>query len=262
MDRAKQFTKKEIELKYKEVMAQLKKWGTEQGVKIYRKHGGKGKIYGVSFANLYKLQKKIKINHELAIKLWESRNLDAQVFATLIADPQKMKATQANTWVKDDNFNMLGGHIATVVAKTSFAKKKMEQWMKSKDEYICACGYATFSNMLKNGADLSNENCKNYLKTIEKEIHDSPNRTRYSMNNAVIAIGTYRLEKEAIAAAKKIGKVEVDHGDTSCKTPEAVSYIKKSVQKRKEKEKKAKEKAKTAKKSTEAAKNDKPKKKK
>ena len=32
-----------------------------------------------------------------------------------------------------------------------------------------------------------------------------------------------------IAAAQRIGKVEVDHGDTDCKTPDAVSYIKKSL---------------------------------
>ena len=29
--------------------------------------------------------------------------------------------------------------------------------------------------------------------------------------------------------AGRIGTVEVDHGETSCKTPEAVSYIKKTV---------------------------------
>ena len=28
-----------------------------------------------------------------------------------------------------------------------------------------------------------------------------------------------------VAVAKAIGKVEVDHGDTSCKTPDAVPYI-------------------------------------
>jgi predicted Ser/Thr protein kinase len=35
------------------------------------------------------------------------------------------------------------------------------------------------------------------------------------------------LEK-AIEAAKRIGKVGVDHGETNCKTPNAVSYIEKT----------------------------------
>lgn len=45
-----------------------------------------------------------------------------------------------------------------------------------------------------------------------------------------IAIGTRSetLEAKALAAAARIGKVIVDHGQTNCKTPDAVSYIKKA----------------------------------
>ncbi|MDA0206235.1 MAG: hypothetical protein O3A53_09280 [Acidobacteria bacterium] len=38
---------------------------------------------------------------------------------------------------------------------------------------------------------------------------------------------------EAVAAAKRIGVVEVDHGQTGCKTPGAASYIRKIVERRK-----------------------------
>ena len=49
-----------------------------------------------------------------------------------------------------------------------------------------------------------------------------------------------KLSKKAIAAAKKIGKVEVDHGDTGCKTPDAESYIVKTLAYNKKKSAKAK----------------------
>ena len=47
------------------------------------------------------------------------------------------------------------------------------------------------------------------------------------MNNALIAIGrrNAQLQKQALAAAKRIGKLEIDHGDTACKTPDAATYI-------------------------------------
>ncbi|MFY0535987.1 hypothetical protein [Nannocystis pusilla] len=50
------------------------------------------------------------------------------------------------------------------------------------------------------------------------------------MNHALIAIGARSdaLARLATAAARKIGPVEVDHGDTDCKTPDAVSYIAKA----------------------------------
>jgi hypothetical protein len=50
------------------------------------------------------------------------------------------------------------------------------------------------------------------------------------MNGALIAIGMRNadLEKRAIAVARAIGPVDVDHGETGCATPDAASYIVKS----------------------------------
>jgi hypothetical protein len=41
------------------------------------------------------------------------------------------------------------------------------------------------------------------------------------------------LEKMGTAAASRIGKVEVDHGETGCKTPDAIPYIKKAAARKK-----------------------------
>jgi hypothetical protein len=37
------------------------------------------------------------------------------------------------------------------------------------------------------------------------------------------------VRNDAVAAATRIGKVDVNHGDTNCKTPEAVFYIEKAA---------------------------------
>jgi hypothetical protein len=52
---------------------------------------------------------------------------------------------------------------------------------------------------------------------------------------ALIAIGIYRpaLTKDAVATAKRIGKVAVDHGETSCKTPDAIPYIERALKRKK-----------------------------
>ena len=67
------------------------------------------------------------------------------------------------------------------------------------------------------------------LKRSEKEIHSAPDRVRYNMNNFVITVGGYvaALTDEALAAAERIGSVEVDMGDTACKVPFAPDYIRK-----------------------------------
>jgi hypothetical protein len=55
------------------------------------------------------------------------------------------------------------------------------------------------------------------------------------MNSALIAIGVRNdvLEAKAIETARAIGKVVVDHGDTACETPDAASYIVKTLARRK-----------------------------
>jgi len=65
-----------------------------------------------------------------------------------------------------------------------------------------------------------------YLMIIERDIHAQKNRLKEAMNGALIAIGSRNstLEAQALAAAARIGKVTVDHGETDCKTPDAAAY--------------------------------------
>ena len=50
------------------------------------------------------------------------------------------------------------------------------------------------------------------------------------MNSAMISIGSRNevLRVAATEAARRIGKVYIDHGETYCKTPDAVTYIEKA----------------------------------
>lgn len=215
---------------YAAAMAQLKKLGTAQSVKTYRRHGA-GKTLGVSFANIYKLQKQIKQDHALAAKLWASGYADAQVLAALVADPAKVTSSMADQWMKIADSYGTVDYLAGLVAKSPDAQKKMQQWMESPKELPRTAGYHMLAVMLRDGAAVSDADCRRILQTIEKEIHSSPNRARYAMNTALIGIGGYKpaLTKEALAAARRIGKVEVDHGDTCCKTPDALEMIPKAL---------------------------------
>ena len=62
------------------------------------------------------------------------------------------------------------------------------------------------------------------------DVPADPGTVFEAMNMAVMAIGcrSDSLRSAAIAAAQRIGKVKVDHGDTACKTPDAVAAIEKA----------------------------------
>ena len=96
---------------------------------------------------------------------------------------------------------------------------------------MVAAGWSTYSGLvaLKPDAALDLKEIQSLLETIVEKIHTAPNRVRYTMNSFVISVGSYvkPLEKQAKAAAKKIGEVSVDMGDTACKIPLATAYIEK-----------------------------------
>jgi len=103
--------------------------------------------------------------------------------------------------------------------------------MKSPDESLREVGYGILGARLKDDpASVGDADAEKVLATIEKEIHRSPNWARRAMNGALISIGVFKpaFRKKAIEAARRIGKVEVDHGETSCKTPDAAAYMEKA----------------------------------
>jgi 3-methyladenine DNA glycosylase AlkD len=212
-----------------DVLAKLKKLGKKKTAEIYRRHGATGEVWGVSFADLGVLKKQIKTDHNIAQSLWKSGVLDAQTLALMIADPATLTPAEADEWLAQASADVLLGYLAQVVAPTSFARDKLQRWTRSEDDFPRATGYTLLSLLLA-GDQIPDDEARQYLNAIESTIRDSPNRSRHAMNMALIAIGSNKtaLKKEAIAAAGRIGKVKVDHGKTSCKTPDAAAYIKKA----------------------------------
>jgi len=142
-----------------------------------------------------------------------------------------MTAAALNAWAQDLDDRHLAGAFSNVAAEAPSAKKLMEKWTSARNELVACAGWHTLASLARQENDLSDAYLKKYLEKIEARIHGSANWVRYAMNNALINVGVRnpKLEKLAIAAARRIGTVEVDHGETGCKTPEAVAYIKKTV---------------------------------
>ena len=220
-----------------DILAELKDLGTAQNRKVYGRHGVGENMFGVSFANLNKLAKQIKTDQELAAELWATGNQDARVLATMIADPLKMTSRELDTWARDLDNYCLTDCFSGLVSEARHARTKMEKWGKSKGEWTGRAGWLLLAHLARKDSELTDRYLEQQLPTIEREIHSRPNRVRDAMNSALIAIGIRnpKLEKKALAAAERIGKVEVDHGETSCKTPDAAAYIRKTLEHRKNK---------------------------
>jgi 3-methyladenine DNA glycosylase AlkD len=214
------------------VLQELESLGTEQNRKIYRRHGVGENQYGVSFANLKQLRKKLKLNHDLAQELWASGNHDAQILATMIANPQLVDKALLERWAKDLSNYVITDAFVGLVSQTPLARQQMEAWHRSEDEWLGRASWHLLAQLAQKDATLPDSFFEPYLAEIEQTIHTHKNRVREAMNNALIAIGirNEHLHQKALAVTAKVGKVDVDHGETNCKTPDAAAYIDKAFQ--------------------------------
>ena len=217
------------------VLRELEDLGNEQTRKTYRRHGVRGEVYGVNDAPLGKLAKRLKADHTLAGKLWTSGNHDARILATMIADPAATTGVELDRWIRDVDNYVLADAFAGLASRTPVARKKMEKWTRSTHEWVGRIGWGMLARLAMGDSTLTDGDYERYLAEIEKRIHGSKNRVRDAMNMAVIAIGlrSAAFETKAVGAAKRIGKVKVDHGETGCVTPDAVEYLGKAKARRK-----------------------------
>lgn len=218
-----------------EVLRELESLGSESTRKIYRKHGVNREAYGVSYAHLEKIRKRIKKDHALARELWETGNHEARILATMIADPKAMSGEELDTWAKSLSNYTEADAFAKMAAGSPLVKEKIEAWTAADGEWVESAGWGLLAHLAMKNGELPDSDCERYLDVIEKDIHNRKNRVRYEMNGALIAIGgsNEKLTERALAAAARIGRVEVDHGDTGCKTPDAAGYINKMLERKK-----------------------------
>lgn len=217
-------------MKLQEVMLELENLASEQTKKTFLNHGAKGELFGVKVGDLKTLVKKIKKNHELSLELFKTKNCDAQYLAGLIADEKKITNKDLQQWAKSATWHMISEYtVAWIAAESNHGFDLARQWIDDKNEAIASSGWSTWSNLclIKADVDFDKKELKKLIDHVIKNIHQSPNRVRYTMNGFIMSCGQCidGMYDDCLKAATKIGNVEVFLGKTACKVPDATEYL-------------------------------------
>jgi hypothetical protein len=215
-----------------EAMETLEAAGSAQTRKTYTRHGAREPMFGVSFATLKAMVKRIGVDQELAVALWETGNYDARNLAMKVADPQQMTEALLDRWAREQNANMGGAwsYLAYLCVEGPHAPGRAESWLAAQDDVLVVTGWCVVGAMAMVDEETPGAWFQARLAEIEAAIRTAPNARRLAMLNTMIAIGCRSgpLRELASAAAVRIGPVEIDHGDTACKTPEVVPTLEKT----------------------------------
>ena len=215
------------------VMAELAAKGSESTKRLWIKHGAKEPFFGVKIGDLKPIHKKLKGEQALALQLYATGNGDAQYLAGMIVDGTRMTRAQLQQWADTAAWDMISGTIVPCVASEHSEGFALAlKWIDSKKEGVARAGWNTLGALAATVPDerLPVKELAALLDRVVRTLKAAPDGVRYAMNAFVIACGTYvaALGPPAIATARKLGKVEVDPGETACKLPDAEGYILKS----------------------------------
>lgn len=215
----------------KAVVAELKKLANAQTKKTWMTHGAKEPCLGVRIGDMKKIQKRVKMDYQLALDLYDTGIADAMYLAGLIADDAKMTKKDLQNWIEGASWSAIAEYTAPWVASGSPHGRELAlKWIESKDEATASAGWQTYSSMVavKADADLDLAEIRSLLRRVAKSIHQQPNCVKYVMNSFVIAVGCHvkPLHKLAVDTANGIGTVAIELVG-ECKTPFAPDYIKK-----------------------------------
>lgn len=182
--------------------------------------------FGVPRGDVRKLANKIKTNHELALALWKTGNIDAQFLAALLINVKLLSADEMDRIVKSVSWMWVAEWLYSYVLKEHADKESLRQkWMKSDDRWTARAGWQlTAGRVAKSpeGLDIGA-----LLDRIEKEMAAAVPEVQWTMNMCLAEIGIRfpQHRKRAIAIGEKLGIYRDYPVSKGCTSPFAPIWI-------------------------------------
>jgi len=197
----------------KQLLATLESKGDEARRKHNTKFNAPANQFGVKHGDIRAIAKAIKAKpeekHALALDLWKTKNVDAQLLATLLLNPKLLSAAELDTLTRTTTFAYVADWLNSyIVAQHADKETLRKKWMKEKDPrnpWPARAGWNLTASGINKGT--SEDDPETLLTRIEKELAKAPPEVQWTMNNTLAAIGIKHanFRKRALAIGEKVG---------------------------------------------------------
>jgi 3-methyladenine DNA glycosylase AlkD len=214
----------------KEVLTELASLGNEKTRKQNSKQGAHDNQYGVKLGDIRKLAKKIGLNKELALELWESGNIDARFLAILLLKTEELNTEELNELVSTVQFGRVCDWLnAYIFNKHSSKEQLAEAWINSSHPMTARSAWSIIAekaNKKVQGLDIDS-----ILGKLESEMKQAHPDVQWTMNFALSYIGiNYASHRDrAIAIGEDINLYADYPTPKGCTSPHAPTWIREMV---------------------------------
>lgn len=193
-------------MQLQEVLAELESLGNEKMRAHNARRGAGDNQFGVKLGDIRAVARKIKTNHELALALWETGNIDARFLATLVIEPKLLSADELDRMVRSVAFDRVADWLNAYVVKNHPDKEALrERWMLDDDPMAQRAGWNLTAQRVAGspeGLDLAA-----LLDNIETGMAGAAPEAQWTMNTALVEIGVHHADQRerAIAIGETLG---------------------------------------------------------
>lgn len=215
----------------KDALAQLKALGDEKVRARNRKNGAGDNQFGVAMGDIRKLAAKIKRDHELALALWDTGNIDARLLAVLVLKSKSLSRDDMDRMVREASFPQLADWLSSYVVKKHPDKESLRQsWMQDDDPWAARAGWTLTSERVAKSPD--GLDLPALLDRIESDMASAPSPAQWTMNTCLAGIGIHHptLRKRAMAIGERLGVYRDYPVSKGCTSPFAPIWINEIVQ--------------------------------
>jgi len=218
----------------KQVMARLEQLGDEKRRAFNQKRGAGDNQFGVKTADIRKLAKEIKVDHELGLALWQTGNADAQMLAILLVRPEQLSTKELSTMAKEGVCEWVADWLSSYVIKQHPDTESVrEKWMQSKDPMTARAGWSlTAQRVVKSPDGLELDAL---LDRLEQEMPKAPPQAQWTMNTCLAEIGIHHAahRDRALAIGEALGIFRDYPVPKGCTSPFAPTWIQAMVSRQK-----------------------------
>lgn len=214
----------------KEILTELKSLGNEKMMAINTKAGAGKNQFGVKMGDIRNIAKKLKINHELGLQLWNAGNIEAQFLSILIMKPELLSAQQLDTMVQQIDFTHVADWFSSYILKDHPAKEELRmKWLKSKNKWALRAGWSLMAGKIARNAD--DLDMAALLKQLHKEMPKAEKEVQWTMNFALAYIGIHHpsYRKQALSIGEELGIYRDYPVSKGCTSPFAPIWINEMV---------------------------------
>lgn len=206
-----------------EVMAELAALEDPKMREVNERHGDD---HGVNLTSLRAVAKRLKTQHELAVRLWETDDTAAKLVALLICRPRAFSRDDLDAMLRAARTPKVHDWLVNYVVKKSPHREELRvAWLADPDPVVRSAGWTlTIDRVAKDAAGLD---LPGLLDVIEATMKDAPDRLQWELNHCLAQIGISHadLRARAIDIGERLEVLKDYPTPPNCTSPFAPTWI-------------------------------------